>query len=413
MNGELLEAQKEWIMPIFDRFKVSYNRGFIPDKDPLLKFTNPYFEPWDEVFQNLTQLIASGKLRTIVESLPLLDHAVLDREEDWARAYLVLSALGNGYVWQNGEHDPVKVIPKNLAIPWFAVAEYFGSCPVIAHWSGILNNWKIKDKTRFLDVDNIETQFVFTGAKDEFWFYAVTWQLEMHAVPGIKSVVAAQKAVLDRNTDLLITCLSILQETIGRLTKTLNKMFEHCRPEVFYSKLRVFLAGWKKNKTLPEGILYEGVSKIPLMFSGGSAAQSTTFQIFDAALGVSHPKIEDGEKSFLESMLDYMPRWHREFVLYVRDGPSIREYVLKSNDHKLQQLYNECIERLTEFRSEHVKIVARYITIQATKSKNVNVKMLANQGTGGTGVMPFLKAVRQKTSERKIHLENGFEKNIP
>lgn len=41
--------------------------------------------------------------------LPLLDHAVLDCEEDWARAYLVLSALGNGYVWQNGEHDPVKV----------------------------------------------------------------------------------------------------------------------------------------------------------------------------------------------------------------------------------------------------------------------------------------------------------------
>ena len=34
----------------------------------------------------------------------------------------------------------------------------------------------------------------------------------------------------------------------------------------------------------------------------------------------------DGEKSFLESMLDYMPRWHREFVFYVREGPSIREY---------------------------------------------------------------------------------------
>ena len=38
MNSELLEAQKEWIMPIFDRFKVSYNRGFIPDKDPLVRY---------------------------------------------------------------------------------------------------------------------------------------------------------------------------------------------------------------------------------------------------------------------------------------------------------------------------------------------------------------------------------------
>jgi hypothetical protein len=33
---------------------------------------------------------------------------------------------------------------------------------------------------------NIDTQFVFTGSKDEFWFCAVTWQLEMHAAPGIK-----------------------------------------------------------------------------------------------------------------------------------------------------------------------------------------------------------------------------------
>ncbi|XP_046855926.1 indoleamine 2,3-dioxygenase qulI-like [Xenia sp. Carnegie-2017] len=109
MNCELLEAQKECITPIFDRFKVSYNRGFIPDKDPLLKFTNPYFAPWDEVFQNLSRLIASGKLRAVVEKLPLLDHAVLDSEEDWTRAHLALSAIGNGYVWQNGENDPVKV----------------------------------------------------------------------------------------------------------------------------------------------------------------------------------------------------------------------------------------------------------------------------------------------------------------
>lgn len=34
----------------------------------------------------------------------------------------------------------------------------------------------------------------------------------------------------------------------------------------------------------------------------------------------------DGQKAFSESMLDYMPRWHREFVLYVRNGPSVRDY---------------------------------------------------------------------------------------
>ena len=49
--------------------------------------------------------------------LPLLDHAALGSEEDWARAYLVLSAIGNGYVWQNGEDDPVKVWEMSYMIP--------------------------------------------------------------------------------------------------------------------------------------------------------------------------------------------------------------------------------------------------------------------------------------------------------
>ncbi len=41
--------------------------------------------------------------------MPLLDHNKLSSEQDWDRACLVLSAIGNGYVWQNGEDDPVKV----------------------------------------------------------------------------------------------------------------------------------------------------------------------------------------------------------------------------------------------------------------------------------------------------------------
>jgi hypothetical protein len=34
------------------------------------------------------------------------------------------------------------------------------------------------------------------------------------------------------------------------------------------------------------------LNKTLCQFSGGSAAQSTTFQIFDAVLGIVHPKVE-------------------------------------------------------------------------------------------------------------------------
>ena len=41
--------------------------------------------------------------------MQLLNHTKLSSQEDWDRAYMVLSAIGNGYVWQNGEDDPAKV----------------------------------------------------------------------------------------------------------------------------------------------------------------------------------------------------------------------------------------------------------------------------------------------------------------
>ncbi|XP_028415868.1 indoleamine 2,3-dioxygenase 2-like [Dendronephthya gigantea] len=402
----LIEAERDWITSVFKQYRVSYTRGFIPDEDPMLEFTNPYFSPWDEIFKNITHLIQCKKLREVVENMPLLDHTRLISHQERARASLVLSALGNGYVWQNGEHNPVKVIPKCLAIPWVAVAKFTGTCPVICHWDLVLNNWKIKDKTKPLNIDNVETQFLFTGFKDEFWFDGVTWQLELDAVPGIKSVVAAQKAVTDDNIELMKTCLVILRKTIERLKETLSRMLEHCRPEFFYGKIRIFLAGWKNYETFPEGLFYEGVDSKPMQFSGGSAAQSTTFQIFDAVLGVVHPKVEDGEKSFLESMLDYMPRWHREFVFYVRNGPSVRDYVQNCKCDVLKKLYNDCVESLQKFRSFHIQIVTRYIINQARKGEHSGIKMLASQGTGGTGIMPFLKGVRKETADVKISRTN-------
>lgn len=39
---------------------------------------------------------------------------------------------------------------------------------------------------------------------------------------------------------------------------------------------------------LPKGMLYEGVSNEPILLSGGSAAQSSSVQCFDALLSIQH-----------------------------------------------------------------------------------------------------------------------------
>lgn len=47
---------------------------------------------------------------------------------------------------------------------------------------------------------------------------------------------------------------------------------------------------------MPLGLIYEGVSKEPLEYSGGSAAQSTVLHAFDEFLGICHDK-ESGKST--------------------------------------------------------------------------------------------------------------------
>jgi hypothetical protein len=37
-------------------------------------------------------------------------------------------------------------IPLLYLLP--IILYFAGACPVIGHWNGILNNWRVKDKTR-------------------------------------------------------------------------------------------------------------------------------------------------------------------------------------------------------------------------------------------------------------------------
>ncbi|XP_028418880.1 indoleamine 2,3-dioxygenase 2-like [Dendronephthya gigantea] len=251
------------------------------------------------------------------------------------------------------------IIPKCLSIPLVAAANHIGVHPVACLWSSLINNWKIKDKARpALDISNIDMQSLYTGSSEEAWFFLIHWDIEIQSVPGIKSVAAAQKAVLDDNQELLRACLIILRNTIQKLKISLKRISEKCNPAFFYTKLRTFLTGWKNNKSLPDGIIYEGVSSKPFQFSGASGAQSTGFHLFDAALSITH---EDGEKAFLDSMLGYMPRGHRRFVKEIRREPSIRDYVVRSENSELLKLYNECVESLVQFRSLHVQVVTRRV----------------------------------------------------
>lgn len=90
----------------------------------------------------------------------------------------------------------------------------------------------------------------------------------------------------------LISCLEKFSTCIQDCGALLQRMHERCRPEVFYHIIRPFLAGSKNMSAagLPRGVFYdEGEGKGEWrQYSGGSNAQSSLIQFWDAVLGVKH-----------------------------------------------------------------------------------------------------------------------------
>jgi indoleamine 2,3-dioxygenase len=91
-------------------YAISVTHGFLPDEPPLQALTDDYYLPWELVIGQLPQLLESNILRTTVDRLPVLSTSHLKTESNWRRAYLVLSFLTHGYIWEAGGPSEVTVL---------------------------------------------------------------------------------------------------------------------------------------------------------------------------------------------------------------------------------------------------------------------------------------------------------------
>lgn len=371
----------------FSRYQVSAVTGFVPEQDPLDRLPE-FYEPWEMVLSQMGGLLMNGRLRAAVAHLPHLATTHLESGAEIQRAMLLLSVIGNGYVW--GGSEPAALLPAQIAVPWYELAEKLGRPPIVAHQSMVLNNWQRLDKTAPVSLDNVTTQALFLGGMDERWFYLVTLQIELDGAAALPALIDAQTAVAQKHPEELTPSLQKISATIKKMLGSLDRMIEKCDPYIFYHRVRPFLAGW------PEpGLIYEGVNTKPQLLAGGSAAQSSLIQALDGGLGVVHTSHKT--RPFLQEMRAYMPRPHRAFLRALEAGPSVAEFV---NNHReshpqLMQTYNDCIAQLDTFRRKHIEISVRYIVHQAPESE-------AAKGTGGTSFVPFLSEARKETKRQMM-----------
>lgn len=373
------------IHQILKKYNVDFERGFLPAQDPLLKLPSRY-QDWEVLATNLTPYINAGVVREKIDELPLIEHPEFNDPAALERAMLLLSFFAHAYV-----HSPPKprnYIPATISIPWIKVAKALNRKPILSHSSVVLNNWRRLDLNRPIQLDNLSTLCQFHGGLDESWFYLVTVEIEQTGAKAIPLLLETMKYVAEEEFSKASNCLEQVNLILSALIVVLKKIYTNCDPHIFYLRVRPFLASF-------EEIEYRG-SGLPLQsHHGGSAAQSSLLQFFDAAFGIEYKN--QSTKAYLRLMRHHMPMKHAAFLAYIENTSKIRNCTSKSK--KLEQVYKKSIDLLIEFRNEHLKMVALYIMKQSKKTQSTA------KGTGGTNPMVFLKSVRNQNEDLQQNLK--------
>lgn len=337
-----------------------------------------YFSVWDQAALHLPSWIEAGTVSDEVARLPFKDPGRISSKGEMERAMLVLSFLGNALVHTSG---PSPLVPRNLAVPWRYVSTRVGRPPVLAHASAVLANWRRKDGTGVVSLENIEPLVTFTGTDDEKWFYMITVEIESQAAEALSAIALALEYCTANNAEYLLQQLKVVRNSVRLMAATLKRMREGCDPQVFYTRIRPFLSSF-------ENVRYDlGGRILTESWHGGSAAQSAVFQFLDAAFSIEH--VEKTSSAFLGEMRKYMPPKHATLINKMRESTAIRDFC--SGDKTLQFFFDKAVETILEFRTEHFKIAHEYIVAQAKTDF---------KGTGGSDVSFFLKSVRDDTKKK-------------
>ena len=331
-------------------------------------------------------------------------------------------------------------------------------------------NWKTLIPSEGIDLSNLATLATFNGSLDESWFYLVSVAIEAKGGPALELMINAITSARNEDTAAVTAALRDLKGMFDELHAVFNRMYENCDPHAFYYHIRPFLSGSKgmEHAGLPKGVYYDtGHPETDRYhkYSGGSNAQSSLIQFFDIILGIKHlptgqkaagcpmaggakavpadipahclaammkgqaapegheaPLTEEEEQdqrqAFIQEMRDYMPGTHRRFLEHTQVVANIRPYVeAHASDSEIRVAFDAACKALSDWRTSHIKVVTRYVTIIAGKPQDWTrndtggeKKNLAHaskgekdlRGTGGTQLMPFLKQCRDETMEPTI-----------
>ena len=378
--------------------------GFISSEQPLryLNDKNQDEQNLEDLACSIPKLLLTNKIRKQIDELPdsFFSHDLSKYSEEELRLLNVqFSFLAHAYVW--GDLVPSKILCKAIAKPWSNISKMLGRPPILSYASYCLDNWHKINQDEGVNLDNVALNYNFLGGIDEDWFVTIHVCIEHAANKAIQSAsnIALKTETSDCDEKVLLDELTSIKEAMLEVNHIFRKMPEKCDPYIYYHRVRPYIFGWKNNPALPDGLIYESCfDEEPQLFRGETGAQSSIVPTLDALLNVEHER--DELREYLDEMKSYMPPSHRELIKFIEDNSKVKEQV--SGNKMLMELYDDCCQEISIFRSQHLRYAADYIHNQSTKSTLFGSGGSKVRGTGGTPFMKYLKKHRDETDSSKI-----------
>ncbi|MBD2354173.1 hypothetical protein H6G41_05965 [Tolypothrix sp. FACHB-123] len=380
-------------------YEISPETGFLPAHSPAEVQLPDIFWQVQKTASLLPKLMATRKIRSFLATILKVDveRATLTQMQ-LRQAMQVYSYLTHAYVW--GEATPAQILPSNIAVPFYTIAQKLGRPPILSYASYALDNWIKIYETEPIEIGNIMLWQNFLGGLDEDWFILIHIDIEAKAASALAAIPIILQGIAQNNTNIVMGGLENINQAWININTTMKRMPEACDPYIYYNRVRPYIHGWKNNPALPEGLIYEGVAAYgekPQQFRGSTGAQSSIVPTMDALFNIVHEN--DPLREFLIELRDYMPPQHSAFIQEVEKRSTLRHFVRTRMEKlpKLRDLYNDCVSQIEQFRTQHLKFAAAYINQQTAKSNNNT-----NIGTGGTPFMEYLKKHRNENSQHLL-----------
>ena len=349
-------------------FGIASERGFLSNPDPLTEMPNGW-EYLDQVGNALPELLESGGLFKTARVLPIPSLESLNKlnQRELLLAWVRYSFIQSAYVYGRTKSEDSAVICRNIAIPVIAISKMLDVPPILQYFPYTLTNWKRKDPSGSIKVDNLELIQTFSRDSDQSWFNLIHVDIEYEMALALRSIYDAVLEMVP-----LEQAFTGIRISLEQVVTTMKRMPEGTNPETYY-KIRRWIMPFKN-------VFYEGVLEQPgVLLRGQSGAMTSSIQALEA--GLQMPELEENELAkTLKDFRNYMLKGHREFINYLETYSSVRKRTDLSGSSSLIGQYDDCVEKILEFLSMHKGYAYYYIKQQTGDS----------MGTGNTNYLEYL-----------------------